>query len=109
MGSLGRFHWHFGLVLYTGIVITAARAAHIFPLTFLLNLCRHDGKINGNISVVMWISGLRGAIAFALSLRLPCTTGLEVRRGQPDCMNTDLLVTTTISIVMVTTLIVGTA
>lgn len=108
--SIGRFRWHFGLVVYTGIVITVARAAHIFPLSYLCNMWRRrEGKIGKNVSVVMWISGLRGAIAFALSLRLPCTTGFEVKRGQPDCQNTDLLVTTTISIVMVTTLIVGTA
>jgi len=110
--SLGRFHWHFGLVVYTSIVVVVARGAHIFPLTYLINLWRErDGVklIGKNMSIVMWISGLRGAIAFALSLRLPCSTSILIHRGQPDCKNSDLLVTTTISIVMLTTLVVGTA
>jgi len=106
--SLGRFHWHLGLILYTMIVIVVARAAHIFPLTALLNLGR-DRKIDQNMSLVMWISGLRGAIAFALSLRVPCVSGKPIRHGTADCRNSDLLVTTTISIVMLTTLVVGTA
>lgn len=106
--SLGRFHWHLGLVCYTLLVIVVARAAHIFPLTALLNLGR-DRKIDQNMSLVMWISGLRGAIAFALSLRVPCAHGESVRHGDAECRNSDLLVTTTISIVMLTTLVVGTA
>merc|ERR1719343_318601 len=57
--SMGRFHWHIGLVLYTCLIITIARAAHIFPLTYLLNRFR-ERKIDRNMSTVMWISGLRG-------------------------------------------------
>jgi len=66
-------------------------------------------KISKNMTVVMWVSGLRGAIAFALSLRLPCQAGFDVTRGTEECKNSDMLVTTTISIVMLTTLGVGTA
>mmetsp|Transcript_33576 Transcript_33576/g.106542 ORF Transcript_33576/g.106542 Transcript_33576/m.106542 type:complete len:591 (+) Transcript_33576:69-1841(+) len=106
--SLGRFHWHFGLVLYSLAVIVVARAAHVFPLTALLNLGR-DRKIQRNMRLVMWISGLRGAIAFSLSLRVPCASGAPIKRGSAECRNSDLLVTTTISIVMLTTLVVGTA
>lgn len=104
--SIGKFHWHFTLIAFTILVITVARAAHVFPLTLLLNACRGRGeRISLNLTVVLWISGLRGAIAFALALRLPCPE----QRGHEECKNTDLLVTTTISIVMATTLIVGTA
>eukprot|EP00435_Cladocopium_sp_Y103_P015922 s2473_g3.t3 len=70
--SLGRFHWHGGCILFALLAITVARAAHVFPLSVLLNLCRRTRKITNNTSVVMWVSGLRGAIAFALSLRVPC-------------------------------------
>jgi len=106
--SLGRFRWHLGLVLFSLVAIVVARAAHIFPLTALLNLGR-DRKIDRKMSLVMWISGLRGAIAFALSLRVPCTDGMPIRHGTADCRNSDLLVTTTISIVVLTTVGVGTA
>ncbi|CAJ1364450.1 unnamed protein product [Effrenium voratum] len=70
--SIGRFHWHAGCVIFALIAITVARAAHVFPLSTLLNSCRRSRKITNNMSVVMWVSGLRGAIAFALSLRVPC-------------------------------------
>lgn len=106
--SLGRFHWHLGLVLCSILAIIFARAVHVFPLTALLNLSR-ERKIDRNMQLVMWISGLRGAIAFALSLRIPCARGRPIHHGSADCRNSDLLVTTTISIVMLTTLVVGTA
>lgn len=106
--SLGRFHWHGGCILFALVAIIVARAAHVFPLSVLLNLCRRTRKITNNMSVVMWVSGLRGAIAFALSLRVPCE-GREYFRGSEACRNSDLLVTTTISIVLATTMVVGTA
>merc|ERR1719367_2670093 len=81
--AVGRLHWNFILIAFTVIVIGIARAAHIFPLSKLLNCSRGpDEKISRNLTFVLWISGLRGAIAFALSLQLPCTTGREVKRGQ---------------------------
>jgi len=107
--ALGRFHWHATLVLYAVLVIVVARAAHVFPFTMILNLGRRRKKIDRNMSFMMWISGMRGAIAFALSLRIPCASGSHARRGSDECRNSDLLVTTTISIVLLTTLIVGTA
>eukprot|EP00931_Biecheleriopsis_adriatica_P074503 TRINITY_DN48541_c0_g1_i1.p1 TRINITY_DN48541_c0_g1~~TRINITY_DN48541_c0_g1_i1.p1 ORF type:complete len:606 (-),score=94.98 TRINITY_DN48541_c0_g1_i1:14-1831(-) len=107
--SLGRFHWHFGIIAFSLVAITIARAAHVFPLCLLLNVFRTRSKrISNNMSVVMWVSGLRGAIAFALSLRLPCDDS-SAMRGSDECRNSDLLVTTTISIVLLTTLVVGTA
>lgn len=105
--SFGRFHWHLGLVVYSLVLITVARAAHIFPFAALLNWCGRQRQISKNMKVMMWISGLRGAIAFAMSLRIPCADGSQ--RGSTECRNSDLLVTTTISIVISTTLVVGTA
>lgn len=106
--SVGRFHWHAGLVVVTVLLITVARAAHVLPLSVLLNFSR-GRKIDRNMMVAMWVSGLRGAIAFALSLRIPCQAGHVMKRGSPQCRNSDLLVTTTISIVVLTTMVVGTA
>lgn len=107
--SFGRFHWHFGLVGFSMILITVARATHIFPLSMVLNNFGRERKISRSMQTMMWISGLRGAIAFAMSLRIPCSGGNSSRHGSDDCRNSDLLVTTTISIVMLTTLIVGSA
>lgn len=49
-----------------------ARACHIFPLTYLVNLCRREGqKIPMKMQYVLWFVGLRGAIAFALAENMP--------------------------------------
>lgn len=53
----------------TGAVII--RAANIFPLSFLVNEYRGEAKISAKNQFIMWFSGLRGAIAFALSLNFP--------------------------------------
>jgi solute carrier family 9 (sodium/hydrogen exchanger), member 8 len=45
------------------------RAANIFPLSFLCNKFR-SVKISGTSQIVLWFTGLRGAVAFALALNL---------------------------------------
>lgn len=105
--SIGKFHWNLPLVLFTLVSITVARAVHVFPLAVILNFGRIR-KISPNMMIAMFASGLRGAIAFALSLHIPCENQ-DDNRGSPGCQNSDLLVTSTISVVIVTTLVVGTA
>jgi sodium/hydrogen exchanger 8 len=56
-------HWHFFWCAFLFCVI--GRFFNIFPLTFLANLFRTE-KISLSLQMVMWFSGLRGAIAFAL-------------------------------------------
>lgn len=51
------------------ISVIISRACNIYPLTFLLNLGRRR-KIASNIQHMMMFSGLRGAIAFALAIRV---------------------------------------
>ena len=58
-------------ILMMGFCVLA-RACHIFPLTFLVNLCRKEGsKIPPKMQYVLWFVGLRGAIAFALAENMP--------------------------------------
>ncbi|XP_016107046.1 sodium/hydrogen exchanger 8 [Sinocyclocheilus grahami] len=83
-------------VIWCIVLVLVGRAVNIFPLSFLLNFFR-DHKINPKMMFVMWFSGLRGAIPYALSLHL----GLEpIEKRQ-------LIGTTTIVIVLFTILLLG--
>lgn len=83
-------------VIWCIVLVLVGRAVNIFPLTFLLNFFR-DHKITPKMMFIMWFSGLRGAIPYALSLHL----GLEpIEKRQ-------LIGTTTIVIVLFTILLMG--
>lgn len=83
-------------VIWCIVLVLLGRAVNIFPLSYLLNFFR-DHKITPKMMFIMWFSGLRGAIPYALSLHL----GLEpVEKRQ-------LIGTTTIVIVLFTILILG--
>merc|ERR1712240_657558 len=68
---------------------------NIFPLATLCNKFRGQ-QITKRMQVIMWFSGLRGAIAYALSLHLEFAE--EVRK---------VLVTTTLIVVLFTTIVLG--
>lgn len=83
-------------VIWCIVLVLLGRAVNIFPLTVLLNVFR-DHKITPKMMFIMWFSGLRGAIPYALSLHL----GLEpIEKRQ-------LIGTTTIIIVLFTILLMG--
>nr|XP_054771253.1 sodium/hydrogen exchanger 9-like isoform X1 [Lytechinus pictus] len=77
---------------FFGIII--GRLLNIYPLSFLLNLGRKE-KIPWNVQHMLFFSGLRGAIAFALAIRNKATYGQE------------LILTTTLIIVLVTVVFCG--
>ena len=69
------FEHEFSLLLVSFILCTiglclVGRAANIFPLSVLVNLWRTRHVVDFRIQFVMWFSGLRGAIAFALAIGL---------------------------------------
>uniref|UniRef100_A0A8C8WIB2 Solute carrier family 9 member A8 n=1 Tax=Panthera leo TaxID=9689 RepID=A0A8C8WIB2_PANLE len=78
------------------VLVLFARAVNIFPLSYLLNFFR-DHKITPKMMFIMWFSGLRGAIPYALSLHLDLEP-MEKRQ---------LIGTTTIIIVLFTILLLG--
>ncbi|KAJ3586258.1 hypothetical protein NHX12_012658 [Muraenolepis orangiensis] len=89
-------NFEFSFVIWCIILVLLGRAVNIFPLSFLLNFFR-DHKITPKMMFIMWFSGLRGAIPYALSLHL----GLEpIEKRQ-------LIGTTTIIIVLFTILVLG--
>ena len=74
--------------------ILASRAVHIFPLAALLNRLRAP-QLDWRTQVILWFSGLRGAIAFTMALAFPISA------------SRDTVVSTTMFIVVLTTLGLG--
>ncbi|EER01431.1 Sodium/hydrogen exchanger, putative, partial [Perkinsus marinus ATCC 50983] len=93
--SIGEYHWNLLLIIFTMLLIVFARACNVFPLAWVLNHSTRHEPISRNSQIVLWLAGIRGAIAFVLMLRVPARVGDDTR---------DLLVTTTISVVCITTL-----
>ena len=83
------------LIIWTIILCLLGRALNIFPLSYLVNYFR-EHKISKKMMFVMWFSGLRGAIAYALALHLEFEE--EKRR---------VVVTTTLIIVLFTIIFLG--
>merc|ERR1719232_2079747 len=83
------------LVVWSLVLILLGRALNIFPLSLLCNKFRSH-QITKKMMVIMWFSGLRGAIAHALSLHLEFDE--EIRK---------VLVTTTLIVVLFTTIVLG--
>ena len=65
-----------GLPLTTIINLNLARFLNIFIVTNLVNCSRTDSKIPKNMAFTMWLSGLRGAMAYALALK--CAEDLKI-------------------------------
>eukprot|EP00746_Dinoflagellata_sp_MGD_P133938 gnl/MRDRNA2_/MRDRNA2_67711_c0_seq1.p1 gnl/MRDRNA2_/MRDRNA2_67711_c0~~gnl/MRDRNA2_/MRDRNA2_67711_c0_seq1.p1 ORF type:complete len:446 (+),score=48.95 gnl/MRDRNA2_/MRDRNA2_67711_c0_seq1:134-1339(+) len=70
------FHASWQLVFFICVVIMIARAAHVYPIGVLLNACpckNASGESRFKMSHihVVFFSGLRGAIAYALSMQFP--------------------------------------
>eukprot|EP01138_Halocafeteria_seosinensis_P009703 gb/GECG01009914.1/.p1 GENE.gb/GECG01009914.1/~~gb/GECG01009914.1/.p1 ORF type:complete len:621 (+),score=52.21 gb/GECG01009914.1/:1-1863(+) len=103
---------YMGMVVFTGeygkwsaqfislgiLCCLIGRALNTFPLANLANL-RRKLKIPAKMQFVIWFAGLRGAIAFALSLNMPKVDGWKESNVY--------IVTTTLSIVIFTTVVAG--
>jgi solute carrier family 9 (sodium/hydrogen exchanger), member 8 len=83
-------------VIWSIVLCLVGRACNIFPLAWLVNRFR-EHKITHRMQFLMWFSGLRGAISYALSLHLEFSSN-ETRH---------VIITTTLIIVLVTTLCFG--
>jgi sodium/hydrogen exchanger 8 len=73
------------------------RAVNIFPISYVANFGRKK-KITKKMQFVMWFAGLRGAIPFALAFNMPVTGPM---------WNREVIVTTTLSVCLISTLILG--
>ncbi|RLN64270.1 hypothetical protein BBJ29_004492 [Phytophthora kernoviae] len=64
-------HYRFWLVFWMATFCLLSRACAIYPLTFVLNKRKNATPITMNQQHMIWYSGMRGAVAFALSKSFP--------------------------------------
>merc|ERR1711974_446887 len=94
--------YDFMLILFAIIFCLLGRAVNIFPMSFFVNLrnngesSRRKREIPLSHQLMLWFSGLRGAMAFALAVDLRNRTS-----------NGPVLLTTTLIIVLCTVVILG--
>ncbi|XP_023324392.1 sodium/hydrogen exchanger 9 isoform X2 [Eurytemora carolleeae] len=94
MFTFSRHKFEFIFILGAVLAIGVARALNIYPLSLLLNLGRSK-PIPCKYQHMMWFSGLRGALAFALAIK---NTVSEARQ---------IILTTTSLIAIVTVIFCG--
>ncbi|OEH78427.1 sodium hydrogen exchanger 3 protein [Cyclospora cayetanensis] len=107
VASLGFGHgsWNFFFAACGLLLIGMSRAAFVFPFSFFTNKNRRKAeRMNMGQQIILWLAGLRGAVAFALAMSIPCDGDLW-RKHCRD--NKDLVVTTTLVLVVLTTVCVG--
>eukprot|EP01091_Cochliopodium_minus_P016314 TRINITY_DN6070_c0_g1_i1.p1 TRINITY_DN6070_c0_g1~~TRINITY_DN6070_c0_g1_i1.p1 ORF type:complete len:580 (+),score=137.75 TRINITY_DN6070_c0_g1_i1:55-1794(+) len=82
------------LIVMSILICLVARAAHVFPLSWIVNCGRRTNKIPATHQFIVWFAGLRGALAFALSIHVPTPNG-------------GTILTTTLFIALFTVLFLG--
>jgi len=63
---------HFRLIIVAIVAVLIARLFNIFPMSWLVNLFRgphtNPPTISGKFQFIMWFSGLRGGVAYAIAV-----------------------------------------
>jgi len=95
------FKYDASLILWSLLLCLVGRFLNIYPLGALANYFRKTIKISWKNKFLMWWSGLRGAVAFALALN---TMSPAVANFMP---NGELIVSTTLIVVLVTVAVFG--
>jgi len=112
-----RHHYKAEMIFLTLLLCFGARFIGIFGLTPIVNLGRKR-KITLREQVVLWFSGLRGAIAFALSVELfhisegdeislEPDSGEEYAHTDAEIKASEYFITSTLVVVMFSTYICG--
>uniref|UniRef100_A0A183EIL7 Sodium/hydrogen exchanger n=1 Tax=Gongylonema pulchrum TaxID=637853 RepID=A0A183EIL7_9BILA len=83
-------------IVWSILLCFIGRALNVFPLAFVANNCRRS-QISFKNQFIMWYSGMRGAVAFALALHISIENE-ETKR---------VLLTTTLCIVLFTIIFLG--
>ncbi|QQP38440.1 Sodium/hydrogen exchanger [Caligus rogercresseyi] len=94
MFTFTNHNFNVSFILGSFLAIFIARAVNVYILSFFLNLIRQN-RITMNLQHMLFLSGLRGAIAFALAIRNTLTESRQ------------MILSTTLIIVIVTVIVNG--
>jgi len=92
--------WHFGLFFLTIIACIVGRGISVWLLTWLANGYLRKHAITSQECFMLWFSGLRGPVSFALAFRIS-------RKAMPDDDDRNTIITTTLLIIWVTSFLLG--
>ncbi|CAD6184193.1 unnamed protein product [Caenorhabditis auriculariae] len=84
------------LIFWSVVLCLVGRAFNVFCLSYLVNKCRKDVQISMKNQIIMWFSGMRGAVCFALVLYT------DIEREKKS-----VLLTTTLFLILFTTIFLG--
>ncbi|CAD5208573.1 unnamed protein product [Bursaphelenchus xylophilus] len=83
-------------MVWSVILLFVSRAASIFPISYVVNKCS-SRRISMKNQMIMWFSGMRGAVAFALALHM--------QLDDPETKR--MILTSTLFIVLFTVVFMG--
>jgi len=92
--------WHFGLFFLTIVACIVGRGVSVWLITWLANGYLRKHIITRQEILMMWFSGLRGPVSFALAFRIS-------RKAMPDDNDRNTIITTTLLIIWVTSFLMG--
>ncbi|KAK6729623.1 hypothetical protein RB195_006581 [Necator americanus] len=84
------------LIFWCIVLCLVSRALNIFPISYAVNKCRREVQISTKNQIILWFSGMRGAVCFALVLYM------EVEKEKKS-----VILTTTLFLILFTTLFLG--
>jgi len=91
------------LVLASIFIVLVSRAVNVFPLMRIANCSLPENQqFNGKKQFIVWLSGLRGAVAFALAVLADKKGDPDVGESNPRIENAGKIVTTTLIVCVVT-------
>lgn len=106
--------WSFEFIIYETFIVIGGRYGAIYLCFALFNLCFKSRSISAKeLLFIGWGGMIRGAVAFALVMRIPYigAHNCNLAKADTECFETsdyEMIVTTTISLVIFTTLVFGT-
>ncbi|CAI4229956.1 unnamed protein product [Auanema sp. JU1783] len=83
-------------IFWSLVLCLVGRALNVFPLSYMVNQCRKEMQISMKNQIIMWFSGMRGAVCFALVLYM------DLEREKKT-----VILTTTLILILFTTIFLG--